>query len=175
MRLDTGSEGTFPFAGTINYISNQLDPNTGTIQARAEFPNEDVKLAAGMFARIQVPVAAPHDALLVNDRAIGTNQGQKFVAVVNDENKVEFHEVEVGQLHDGLREVYRFRTVTEPGPDGKSVAGQVEVLTPNDWVVVEGMMRARPDDKVDAKHVDMQTLLPEDGAAKEKTPPSAAK
>jgi multidrug efflux pump subunit AcrA (membrane-fusion protein) len=175
MSLGAGSEGDFPIAGSIDYISNQLDPNTGSIQVRAVFPNEDMSLAAGMFARIRIPVAAPHQALLVNDRAIGTNQGQKYVAVVNDENKVEFHEVEVGQIHDGLREVHRFRTITEPGPDGKSVARQVEVLTPNDWVIVEGIMRARPGDKVDAQHVDMQTLLPEDGAAKEKTPPSAPK
>ena len=86
------------------------------------------------------------------------------IVVVNDKNEVERRMVEVGQLHDGLREVYRFRTVMEPGPDGKLVARKVEVLKPTDWLVVEGLMRARSGDKVEPKHVDMQTLLPSDEA-----------
>jgi hypothetical protein len=130
---------------------------------------------AGLFTRIQVPIAAPHDALLVNDRAIGTDQGQRFIVVVNDKNEVERRMVEVGQLHDGLREVYRFRTVMEPGPDGKVVARKVEVLKLTDWLVVEGLMRARAGDKVEPKHVDMQTLLPADGAAKQTARLSAPK
>jgi RND family efflux transporter MFP subunit len=164
MSLGAASDETFPIAGIIDYVSNQLDPNTGSIQVRAVFPNEDETLVAGLFARIRVPIAAPHDALLVNDRAIGTDQGQRFVMVVNDKNEVEGRMVEVGQLHDGLREVYRFRTVTEPGPDGKTTARNVEVLKPTDWLVVDGLMRARPGNKVEPKHVDMQTLLPTDSA-----------
>jgi RND family efflux transporter MFP subunit len=152
--------GNDEIAGTIDYVSNQLDPNTGSIQVRALFPNEDQTLVAGLFARIRMPIAAPHDALLVNERALGTDQGQRFIVVVNDENKVERRMVEVGQLHDGLREVYRFRTVMEPGSDGKAVEKAVEVLKPTDWLVVDGLMRARPGDKVEPKHVDMQTLLP---------------
>jgi multidrug efflux system membrane fusion protein len=160
MNVGVGSDEAFPIAGTIDYVSNQLDPNTGSIQVRAVFPNEDETLVGGLFTRIRVPIAAPHDALLVNDRAIGTDQGQRFVVVVNDKNEVERRMVEVGQLHEGLREVYRFRTVMEPGSDGKAVAKKVEVLKPTDWLVVDGLMRARQGDKVDPKHVDMQTLLP---------------
>jgi RND family efflux transporter MFP subunit len=166
MGVGVGSDEKFPIAGVIDYVSNQLDPNTGSIQVRAVFPNEDGTLVAGLFARIRVPIAPPHDALLVNDRAIGTDQDQRFVVVVNDKNEVERRMVEVGQLHDGLREVYRFRTVMEPGPDGKMVARKVEVLKPTDRLVVDGLMRARPGDKVEPKHVDMQTLLPADGDAK---------
>src|SRR6516162_3454662 len=158
MTVEAGNDEAFPIAGTIDYVSNQLDPNTGSIQVRAVFPNKDETLVGGLFARIRVPISAPHDALLVNDRAIGTDQGQKFVVVVNDKNEVERRMVEIGQLHDGLREVYRFRTVMEPGPDGKTVAAKVEVLRPTDWLVVEGLLRARPGDKVAPKHVDMQTL-----------------
>jgi RND family efflux transporter MFP subunit len=175
MNLAGGNDEAFPIAGTIDYISNQLDPNTGSIQVRARFPNEDETLVAGLFARIRVPIAAPHEALLVNDRAIGTDQGQRFIVVVNDKNEVERRMVEVGQLHDGLREVYRFRTVMESGPDGKAVARKVEVLKPTDWLVVDGLMRARPGDKVEPKHVDMQTLLPADGDGKQTALPSAAK
>jgi RND family efflux transporter MFP subunit len=166
MNVGVGNDDAFPIAGTIDYVSNQLDPNTGSIQVRATFPNEDEALVAGLFARIRVPIAAPHDALLVNERALGTDQGQRFIVVVNDKNEVERHMVEVGQVHDGLREVYRFRTVMEPGGDGKTTARKVEVLKPTDWVVVEGLMRARSGDKVEPKHVDMQTLLPADGGAK---------
>jgi multidrug efflux system membrane fusion protein len=166
MSLSGNNDQGFPIAGTIDYVSNQLDPNTGSIQVRAVFPNEDETLVAGLFARIRMPIAAPHDALLVNDRALGTDQGQRFVVVVNDKNEVERRMVEVGQLHDGLREVYRFRTVMEPGPDGQMVPKKVEVLKPTDWLVVEGLMRARPGDKVEPKHVDMQTLLPTNGEAK---------
>src|SRR5262249_27006598 len=117
----------------------------------------------------------PHEALLVNDRAIGTDQGLRFILVVNDKNEVERRMVEVGQLHDGLREVYRFRTVMEPGSDGKVVTKKVEVLKPTDWVVVEGLMRARAGDKVEPKHVDMQTLLPLKGEAKQAAVQSAPK
>jgi multidrug efflux system membrane fusion protein len=166
MSVDVGNDETFPIAGTIDYVSNQLDPNTGSIQVRAVFPNKDETLVAGLFARIRVPIAAPHDALLVNDRAIGTDQGQRFVVVVNDKNEVERHMVEVGQLHDGLREIHRFRTVMEPGSDGKAVTKKVEVLKPTDWLVVEGLMRARSGDKVEPKHVDMLTLLPATADAK---------
>ena len=170
MNLGVGNDDAFPIAGTIDYVSNQLDPNTGSIQVRAVFPNEDETLVAGLFARIRVPIAAPHEALLVNDRALGTDQGQRFVRVVNDKNEVEHRIVEVGQLHEGLREVYRFRKVMEPGSDGKLVEKKVEVLKPTDWLVVEGLMRARSGDKVEPKHVDMQTLLPSDGDAKKTAP-----
>jgi RND family efflux transporter MFP subunit len=166
MNLSGGSDDAFPIAGTIDYVSNQLDPSTGSIQVRAVFPNEDETLVAGLFGRIRMPIAAPHDALLVNERAIGTDQGQRFIVVVNDKNEVERRMVEVGQLHDGLREVYRSRKVLEPGPDGKAVTKQVEVLKPTDWLVVDGLMRARPGDKVEPKHADMQTLLPAGGDAK---------
>ena len=175
MNLGVSSDEAFPIAGTIDYVSNQLDPNTGSIQVRAVFPNKDETLVAGLFARIRLPIAAPHEALLVNDRAIGTDQDKRFIVVVNDKNEVERRIVEVGQLHDGLREVYRFRTVMEPGPDGKVVARKVEVLKPTDWLVVEGLMRARAGDKVEPKHVDMQTLLPADGAAKQTARLSAPK
>jgi RND family efflux transporter MFP subunit len=158
--------GNDEIAGTIDYVSNQLDPNTGSIQVRAVFPNKDQTLVAGLFARIRMPIAAPHDALLVNERALGTDQDKRFIVVVNDENKVEHRMVDVGQLHDGLREVYRFRTVMEPGSDGKAIEKKVEVLKPTDWLVVDGLMRARPGDKVDPKHVDMQSLLPVKGDAK---------
>jgi multidrug efflux pump subunit AcrA (membrane-fusion protein) len=165
MGVGVGSEQSFPIAGAIDYVSNQLDPSTGTVQVRAEFPNKDQSLVAGLFARIKVPVAGSHPALLVADRAIGTDQGQKYLLIVNDKDEVEYRAVEVGLLHDGLREVLRFRSITEPGADGKAVEKQVEVLKPTDRVIVLGMQRARPGDKVEPKLVDMQTWLSESSTA----------
>ena len=149
----------FAFSGATDFVSNQVDPNTGSIRVRAVFPNDTGSLLAGMFGRIRVPIGAPHPALLVADSAIGTNQGQRFVLVVNDQNEVEYRAVEVGQLHDGLREVMRFREVTETGADGQGVLKQVEVLKAADRVIVDGLQRVRPGAKVEPRLVDMTTFL----------------
>jgi multidrug efflux pump subunit AcrA (membrane-fusion protein) len=175
MSVGVGSDQSFPIQGVIDYVSNQLDPSTGTIQVRAAFPNQDETLGAGLFARIRFPVSAPHPALLVADQAIGTNQGQKYVLVVNDKDEVEYRVVDVGLVFDGLREVMRFRTITEPGPDGKDVTKQVEVLKPTDRVIVIGLLRARPGDKVHPELVDMQTLLRKASPEKKSGPSSAPK
>lgn len=159
--MSLGNEVGFPIAGTLDFVSNQLDPNTGSLRVRAVFPNKDGFLGAGLFSRIRVPVDAPHDALLMIDRAVGTNQGQKYVLVVNEANEVEYRAVDVGQLHDGLREVLRYRTIAEPGGDGADIATRVEVLKPTDKIIVEGLQRVRPGAKVDPKLVNMQTLLSE--------------
>jgi RND family efflux transporter MFP subunit len=175
VQLGLGPDKGYPVSGAIDFVSNQLDPNTGSIRVRAVFPNTEGTLVAGLFGRIRVPMTAPHEALLVTDRAIGTNQGQRYVLVVNDKSEVDYRAVDVGQVHDELREVLRFRTVLEPGADGKDVTRQVEVLTPTDQVIVEGLLRVRPGAKVEPKLVDMLTLLsatrpgPGPGAEKKST------
>ncbi len=178
--MSLGDEGDFPIAGSIDFVSNQLDPNTGSLRVRAAFPNEDGFIGAGLFARVRVPIGAPHEALLVVDRAVGTNQGQKYVLVVNDQDVVEYRAVEVGQVHDDLREVLRYRTVTEPNGDGPDVSKQVEVLNPTDRIIVEGLQRVRPGAKVQPQVVDMLTMLvskpagaSSTGEAKVETAPSA--
>jgi RND family efflux transporter MFP subunit len=159
VKMGLGMDKGFPIQGTIDFVSNQLDPNTGSIRVRAVFPNTEGSLVAGLFTRIQVPMSALREALLVSDWAIGTDQGQRFVLVVNDKNEVEYRQVEVGQIHDGLREVMRYRTIREPGPEGKDVTKQIVVLKPTDRVIVNGLQRVRPGAKVDPKPVDMLTLL----------------
>ena len=171
--LSLGQEASFPIAGTIDFVSNQLDPNTGSLRVRAVFPNEDGFIGSGMFGRVRVPIGPPHDALLVLDEAIGTNQGQKYILVVNDESKVEYRAVEVGQTQDGLREVNRYREIMEPGADGADTTKQVEVFKPTDRVIVQGLQRVRPGATVNPQLVDMLTLL---NAAKPGTiPPAEAK
>ncbi|MBL8797662.1 MAG: efflux RND transporter periplasmic adaptor subunit [Planctomycetia bacterium] len=166
-----GGDKGYPIQGTIDFLSNQVDPNTGSLRVRAVFPNDDGNLAAGLFGRIRVPIGQEHPALLVNDQAIGTNQGQKFVLVVNEKDEVEYHPVEVGQLHDGLREVMPSITVTEPGKDGKDTTKQLRVLGPNDRIIVDGLQRVRPGMKVDPRPVDMLTLMNAPGGATPKVMP----
>ena len=86
---------------------------------RGVFPNHDESLVPGYFARIHVPIGNPHKALLISDRALEMDQGQKVVFVVDKENKVESRPVRLGALHDGLREI-------------------VEGLQPGDRVIVNG-------------------------------------
>lgn len=157
--MGLGNNNTFPISGTIDFISNQLDANTGSIRLRAVFPNEDGSLVAGMFGRIRMPTSAEHSALLVADSAIGTNQGERFILVVNEKDEVEYRVVEVGQLHQHLREVKRFREVAQAGPQGQDIFKKVEVLKPTDKLVVEGLLRVRPGSQVKPKQVEMVTLL----------------
>jgi RND family efflux transporter MFP subunit len=159
------SEG-FPYKGVIDFISNQVDPNTGTLRLRAVFANEDGAMGAGLFGRVRVPIGASHEALLIAERAIGTNQSQRYILVVNDKNEVEYRAVDVRQVHDGLREVQRFRTIIEPGPDGQDVTKEVPVLNRSDRVIVDGLQRVRPGVTVDPKLVDMVTQLSEPSGKK---------
>lgn len=157
--LSLGEDPGFPIAGSIDFVSNQLDPNTGSLRVRAVFPNEDGFIGSGMFGRVRVPIGAPHDALLVVDQAVGTNQGQKYVLVVNEQNQVEYRAVEVGQVQDGLREVKRFREIAQPGQSGADAMTQVEVLKPTDRIIVQGLQRVRPGVTVTPQQVDMLTLM----------------
>jgi RND family efflux transporter MFP subunit len=124
--LGVGGGSDHPFRGTIDFISNRVDPSTGTLTVRGNFPNKDRFLRPGVFARVRVPVGDPRPALLISDDAVGTNQGQKYVYIVSDENEVVYRPVKLGAFSDGLR-------IVEDG------------LKPGDRVVVgEGMLRVRP-------------------------------
>jgi RND family efflux transporter MFP subunit len=169
--MSLAGDKSFPTEGVIDFVSNQLDPNTGSIRVRAVFPNKSGSLLAGLFGRIRVPSSAPHQALLVADSAIGTNQGQRFVLVVNSKDTVEYRIVDVGQLHDGLREVMRFREVSETSPTGEVQIKKVEVLKPTDRVIVDGLQRVRPGGDVEPKPVDMTTLLVQPEPEAKKTSP----
>ncbi len=125
-----GEDG-FPHQGTINFVNNQVNPTTGSILVRGVFPNPLPKggrrlLSPGMFVKIRLPIGQPHPALLVIDRAVGSDQGLKFVYVVDAENKAQYRRVTTGAPQDdGLR-------VIEQG------------LKPDDWVVFGGLQQVRP-------------------------------
>jgi RND family efflux transporter MFP subunit len=81
--LGLATEEGFPHEGAINFEDNQVNPKTGTLRVRGVFPNPGEALTPGLFARVRVPIGRAHRALLVSDRAIGTDQGQKVAYVVN--------------------------------------------------------------------------------------------
>lgn len=103
--LGLANENGHPHRGTIDFIDNQINPKTGTLRVRGTFRNQNELLAPGLFARVRVPIGIPHKALLVNERALDTDQGQKVVFVVDKDNKVVARPVALGSLHDGLREI----------------------------------------------------------------------
>ncbi|MDB5310085.1 MAG: family efflux transporter, subunit [Gemmataceae bacterium] len=130
------TEDGFPRRGTLDFVDNQLNPKTGTLRVRAVFANPDGSLTPGLFVRVRIPVGDPHPALLVTDRAVETNQGQKLVYVVDEKNEVVSRPVRLGASHDGLRAV-------EAG------------LKPGERVIVNGLQRVRPGVVVDPKPVGM--------------------
>jgi RND family efflux transporter MFP subunit len=133
--LGLATEEGFPHRGTINFVDNQVNPKTGTLRVRGVFPNKDEALSPGFFARVRVPIGQAHQALLVTDRAIDNDQGQKVLYVVNEKNEVVSRPVRLGALHDGLREI-------EGG------------LKPGERVVVNGLQQVRPGLTVEPKLVD---------------------
>jgi RND family efflux transporter MFP subunit len=136
--LGLTTESGFPHQGTINFVDNQVNPRTGTLRVRGVFPNADGALSPGFFARVRVPVSAPHKALLISERALGTDQGQKIVFVVGSDNKVVVRPVHLGGLHDGSREI-------------------IDGLQSGDRVVVSGLLQVRPGLAVAPQLVDMPT------------------
>ncbi|MET3440084.1 multidrug efflux system membrane fusion protein [Variovorax paradoxus] len=99
-----GLEGT-PFTGKLQLIDNQVDARSGTVRVRASFDNKDGALIPGQFARIRMGQARNDAALLVSERAIGTDQNKKFVMVVGEDNKAMYREVTLGASINGLRVV----------------------------------------------------------------------
>jgi RND family efflux transporter MFP subunit len=136
IQLGLSDSDAFPYRGVINFVDNQIDTKTGTLLVRGAFPNKDRILSPGLMARVRVPIGEPHDALLVTERAIDTDQGQKILYVVNAKNEVMSRPIRMGALHSGLR-------VIESG------------INPDDRVIVNGLQRVRPGVVVDPKMVEM--------------------
>ncbi|MFO0919786.1 MAG: efflux RND transporter periplasmic adaptor subunit, partial [Planctomycetaceae bacterium] len=103
--MGLANEAGHPHQGTIDFVDNQVNPKTGTIRLRGVFRNQEEVLLPGFFVRVRTPVGLPHKSLLVTERALDTEQGQKIVYVVNDQHEVVARPVKLGVLHDGLREI----------------------------------------------------------------------
>ena len=105
VRVGLANEAGFPHDGTLDFIDNQVDPNTGTIRARAVLPNTDRLLTPGLFARVQLQGTDEFSALLVSDKAILTDQDRKYVYVLGADSTAQRHDVALGGNVDGLRVV----------------------------------------------------------------------
>jgi RND family efflux transporter MFP subunit len=126
------TETDYPHIGKLDYVAPTIDASTGTLQARASLANPDRTLLPGYFVRVRVPWKARNPELLVPDVAIGADQGGRYVLVVNKDNVVEQRKVDVGPVVGALR-------VIDAG------------LSKDDRVVIGGIMRAIPGQKVDAE------------------------
>jgi membrane fusion protein, multidrug efflux system len=139
-------EEGFPHQGSVDFVDNRLDQNTGTITVRAVLPNPDLLLTPGLFARVRVPASDKYKALMLPPEALGSDLSQQFVFVVDDQNLAQYRKVTPGPIIDGLRVIR----------DG---------LQPDDWVIVKGVQRAKTGAKVDP--------IKQDSAGAPSSPPAA--
>jgi multidrug efflux system membrane fusion protein len=155
--MGLADEEGYPHTGYIDFANNVVNPSTGTISVRGVFPNPATPggqrlLRPGMFVRIHLPLGKPRPALLVADKALGTDQGQKYLLVVDEHDTVQYRRVKTGALQgDGLR-------VIEEG------------LRPGEWVIVSGLQLVRPRMEVKKEEVPMPTLQKPAAQSNDSTP-----
>ncbi len=143
------TEEGFPHEGVIDYTSPEVDASTGTLQVRGVFPNPNGVLLPGLFVRVRVPIGKPYEAVVVTERALGSDQGQRYLLAVNPNQVVEYRPVTVGTLQSGLRVI-------------------TQGINENDWIIVNGIQRVRPGATVKP----IQSAMPA-GPANTSTPTSA--
>jgi RND family efflux transporter MFP subunit len=142
VQVGLANEEGFPHSGTMDFVDNQLNPQSGTIRARAVLPNKEGQFTPGLFARVQLLGRDEYDAILIDDRAVNTDQNQKYVLLLGAGNQIEYRKVKLGRVIDGLRIVH-------------------EGLKAGDVIVVNGAQRVHPGVTVTPQRVTMGT----DGAA----------
>jgi RND family efflux transporter MFP subunit len=125
VRMGLADEAGHPHEGRIDFVDNQLNPQTGAIRLRASFDNTKGRFTPGLATRLVMPTSAPYAATMVPERAIGTDQSKKFVYVVGNDNQPQFREVKLGLLDGGMR----------------VVRGGVK---PGEHVIVDGLQRVMP-------------------------------
>jgi len=126
----------FPHEGYIDFVDNQVNPATGTIRGRAVFENPQGKFIPGLFTRIKLVGSASYDGILIDDKAINTDLSNKYVLVLDKDNKVQYRAVNMGEKLNGLR-------IIKSG------------LNAGDSIVVNGLQRVRPGAEVVPEVVSM--------------------
>lgn len=129
-------ESDYPHRGVMVFVDNEIDAATGTVRARGLLANPDRAFMPGMFARVKLPGSVAHPAVLINDSAIGTDQGTEYVLVVGSDQRAEYRAVKLGPLVDGLRVVR---------------AG----LSPGETIVVDGLQRVQPGSRLSIQRIAM--------------------
>lgn len=140
VQMQTVTSNGTPFQGHLQLIDNQFDAGSGTVRLRAVFDNPHGRLIPGQFARLRMGQAKAEPALLISDRAIGTDQDKKFVMIVDAGNKAVYREVKLGAWVEGLRVV-------------------TNGLNPGERIIVNGLQRVRPGAVVAPEAVVMNTGL----------------
>jgi len=125
VRLGLADETGYSRTGKVETVDNQLDSGSGTIRVRAVFDNPDGTLLPGLYARVAVGGGEPHPAVLIDDRAVSTDQAKKYVLVVDAQNHAQYREVTQGNMFEGLRII-------------------TSGLQPGERIVVSGLQRVRP-------------------------------
>ncbi|MBX8497864.1 multidrug efflux RND transporter periplasmic adaptor subunit MexE [Pseudomonas cichorii] len=128
--LGLSNEADNPHLGQMNFVDNQVNPRTGTIRGRAVFDNTDGRFTPGLYARLKLVGSGTYSAVLINDEAVGTDLGKKFVLVMDKDNKPTYRFVELGPKVEGLR-------IVRNG------------LGKDDTIIVKGLQRVRPGQPVD--------------------------
>ena len=136
VQVGLANEDGFPHLGTLDFVDNQLNPQTGTIRARAVLENKNGQFTPGLFARVQLLVSGEYSAILIEDRAVNTDQNQKYVLLLGANNQIEYRQVKLGRVIEGLRIVR-------------------EGLKPGDVIVVNGAQRVHPGVTVTPQRVTM--------------------
>ena len=139
--LGLANEDGFSREGKVASVDNRLDTGSGTIRVRARFDNDDRSLLPGLYARIKVGGGLPHLAVLVDDAAIGTDQGKKYVMVVDKDSRAQYREVTLGTQSDGMRVI-------------------LKGLEPDERIVVNGLQRVRPNEVIRSNSVPMASASP---------------
>ncbi|WP_053145055.1 multidrug efflux RND transporter periplasmic adaptor subunit MexE [Pseudomonas sp. P97.38] len=134
--MGLSNEDGNPHLGQMNFVDNQVNPQTGTIRGRAVFDNKDGEYTPGLYARLKLVGSGTYSAVLINDEAVGTDLGKKFVLVMDADNKPAYRAVELGPKIEGLR-------IVRNG------------LSKNDTIIVKGLQRARPGSPVTPETVPM--------------------
>lgn len=126
VRMGLANEAGFPHAGKVDFVDNRLNPQTGAIRMRASFDNAKGQFTPGLAAKLTMATSAPYTAVMVPERAIGTDQSKKFVYVVGEGGQPQFREIKPGALVEGMRVVQN---------------GSVK---PGENVIVDGLQRVIP-------------------------------
>ena len=169
VQMGLANEGQeYPHTGTIDFVNNRVDPSTGTLQVRATFPNpllgesETRLLSPGLFVRVRVPLGQPFEAILVPQAAVNTDQGLKYLLVVNPQGIVEYRPVTLGpEQPGGLQVVFPKKLArTEQGvrladENTPADAPTFESIAPNEEVIVSGLQLVRPGMKVKTREVEI--------------------
>lgn len=136
--LGLSNEADNPHQGQMNFVDNQVNPRTGTIRGRAVFDNTDGRFTPGLYARLKLVGSGTYSAVLIQDEAVGTDLGKKFVLVMDQNNTPAYRAVELGPKLEGLR-------IVRSG------------LAKTDTIVVKGLQRVRPGQAVDPEITPMAT------------------